>query len=261
MIDYFSIIYNTCDQYEFLWKGFFTLLDRYWINCNVNIILNTETKAFSYKNLIIERPKFVGSCLSWSQRVLNSLNSVETPYVIMMLDDFWLKASVDVEELFRCIELMESDKDINCICFAPQPEPNKTYRNEQKYEKRGRFARYRVNAQIALWRVEYLKRIMRTYENPWQFELSGTFRSQLGGGIFLSIKKGIRSPFIYDYGFLVVRGMLNKELAQYFLQKEGIAINYPINEYKAVEYYDKERGRYIRLLGYFKDAVVSIFKK
>lgn len=27
------------------------------------------------------------------------------------------------------------------------------------------------------WRVDYLKSILRTYENPWQFEISGSFRS------------------------------------------------------------------------------------
>lgn len=261
MRNHCSIIYNTCDKYECLWDGFFTLLDKYWANCDLKIILNTEKKVFSYGELSIERPIFFNAGVSWSQRIINSLNSVHTPYVIMILDDFWLKAPVDVQEIQRCINLMENDRKIQCINFAPQPAPNKQYRNEQRYEKRGRLAQYRINAQIALWRVDYLKNIMRSYENPWQFELSGSFRSVLHGGTLLSIKRGERSPFIYDYGFLIVRGMINKELAEYFAKNEGINVEFPFKEYNAEEYYDNKSGKFLRVLGYFKDAVVSLLKK
>ena len=247
MRNHCSIIYNTCDKYECLWDGFFTLLDKYWANCDLKIILNTEKKVFSYGELSIERHIFFNAGVSWSQRIINSLNSVHTPYVIMILDDFWLKAPVDVQEIQRCINLMENDRKIQCINFAPQPAPNKQYRNEQRYEKRGRLAQYRINAQIALWRVDYLKNIMRSYENPWQFELSGSFRSVLHGGTLLSIKRGERSPFIYDYGFLIVRGMINKELAEYFAKNEGINVEFPFKEYNAEEYYDNKSGKFLRV--------------
>lgn len=256
-----SIIYNTCDKYEYLWDGFFHLLDKYWSNCDMKIIFNTEHKDFAYGQFRIERPMNTNTGVSWSQRIINSLNSVSTPYVIMILDDFWLKASVDTNEIQRCIDVMENDRKLHCINFAPQPAPNKKYRNEQKYEKRGRCAAYRINAQIALWRVDYLKSIMRSYENPWQFELSGSFRSMIKGGTFLSIKQGERSPFVYDYGFLIVRGMYNKELAEYFREKEGLKVDFPLKEYNAKEYYDNKNGKFGRLLGYFKDAVISLWKK
>ena len=256
-----SIIYNTCDKYECLWNGFFKLLDKYWNSCELKIILNTEEKSFSYGNFNIERPMHLNVGLSWSQRIVNSLNSITTPYVIMTLDDFWLKDSVDVLELQHCIDLMDSDKKIKCINFAPQPPPNKEFRDEKKYEKRGRFATYRINAQIAIWRVDYLKNIMRSYENPWQFELSGSFRSVIKGGTLLSIKRGERSPFVYDHGFLVVRGMINKELAEYFLKNENINVNFPFKEYNPEEYYDNKSGKFKRILGYFRDAIISLFRK
>ena len=256
-----SIIYNTCDKYECLWQGFFTLLDKYWNKCDLKIILNTEEKDFHYGKLSIERPKYANTGVSWSQRIINSLNSVNTSYVIMMLDDFWLKDTVDVKEIQHCIDMMENNKKIQCINFAPQPAPNKKYRDEQKYEQRGRFAQYRINAQIALWRVDYLKSIIRSYENPWQFELSGSFRSVVKGGTLLSIKRGERSPFVYDYGFLIVRGMINKELAEYFCKNEGIEMDFPFKDYNAEEYYGNNSGKFFRLLGYFKDAVVSLLKK
>ena len=101
---------------------------------------------------------------------------------------------------------------------------------------------------------------MRSYENPWQFELSGSFRSVLKGGVLLSLRHSEQSPFIYDYGFLIVRGMINKELAEYFCKNEGIKVDFPFKEYHAEEYYDNKSGRIKRLLGYFQDAIISLFK-
>lgn len=256
-----SIIYNTCDKYECLWRGFFKLLNKYWENCDLKIILNTEEQYFSYGNLNIERPKYSNKCVSWSQRIINSLNSVDTPYVILFLDDFYLKAPVNVKEVERCVRLMDNDKKIKCINFAPQPEPNKPYKNEKKYVKRTRLAKYRINAQIALWRVDYLKSIMRSYENPWQFEISGSVRSTIKGGTILSVKRGEPSPFVYDYGFLIVRGMINKEIAEYFEKKEELDVNFPFEEYNAEKYYDNSDGRKLRLLRYFYDAIISLFKR
>ena len=256
-----SIIYNTCDKYECLWDGFFQLLDKYWKHCDLKIIFNSEQKEYAYGSFYIERPTGNNIDASWSQRILNSLNSVNTPYVIMMLDDFWIKAPIDTEELGRCIRLMENDRRIKCINFAPQPSPNKRYKNETRYEKRGRFAPYRINAQIALWRVDYLKKIMRSYETPWQFELSGSFRSMIKGGILLAIKRGQPSVFAYDYGFLIVRGMINMKLAEYFQKKEGIFTGFPLPKYNVKAYYDNKHGRKRRILGYVKDAVISLFGK
>lgn len=261
MKDQCSIIYNTCDKYECLWKGFFTLFNKYWSSCDLEIILNTEKKNYVFSDLNIKRPNYDNSDISWSKRIMNSLNSVNTPYVIMMLDDFWLKESVNVSEISRCINMMNDDIEIKCINFAKQPGPNKKYLNENIYERRGRVAPYRVNAQIALWRVDYLKKILKSYENPWQFELSGSFRSMLYGGIFLSIKDNHKSPFVYDYGFLIVRGMINKELATYFSEKEDIRIDFPFKEYNPKEYYDNKKGKLIRILGYVTDAIISLFRK
>lgn len=256
-----SIIYNTCDKYECLWEGFFTLLNRYWQNCDLSIVLNTEEKNCSFFCFNIIRPKGINTGVSWSQRIINSLNSINTPYVIMVLDDFYLKRTVDVKEISHCIDLMEQDKNIKCINFAPQPGPNKNYKKDTKYEKRGRFAPYRINAQIALWRVDYLKSILRSYETAWQFEISGSFRSSLRSGTFLSIKQGDELPFVYDYGFLIVRGKINKKVAEYFEKNEGIEIDHFFEEYDEKVYYDNKKGKTLRLFKYLKDSVVSLFRK
>ena len=55
--------------------------------------------------------------------------------------------------------------------------------------------------------------------------------------------------------------MLNKELADYFYKNEGIKVDFQFKEYNSEEYYDNKNGRFKRIIGYFKDAVVSLLRK
>ena len=261
MLDKISIIYNTCDKYESLWYGFFSLFNKYWPDCNNDIILNTETKSYEFKGLNIRRPDVYVSGSSWSQRLLNSLNSVETPYIVMFLDDFYLKNLVDIEKLALCVQQMESNPGIKLFTFCWQPGPNKEVANFPDFELRGRFAKYRINAQIGLWRVSYLKKMLKTYENPWQFEINGSFRSSLFGGKIYSLKKNSPLIFDYDWGFLIVRGKLNGKIAHYFAEHEGLNMNLPFDDFKEEEYNFSKKSRLKKLTTYFSEMVFSLFRK
>lgn len=261
MLDKISIIYNTCDKYESLWPGFFSLLYKYWPNCKNDIVLNTERKTYEHEGLNIKRPDSYNEGCSWSQRLINSLNSVKTPYVVMILDDFYLKSPVNLEKLTQCVQRMDSDPDIKLFTFGWQPGPNGEYVADSDFELRGRFAKYRVNAQIGLWRVSYLKKILRTDENPWQFELNGSFRSSLIGGKLYALKKDAPLVFDYDWGFLIVRGKLNREVANYFVKYEGLNMDLPFDDFIEEKYVPSVGPRFLRIIKYFSEMVCSLFKR
>ena len=261
MYDKVSLIYNTCDKYEPLWDGFFTLFKKYWSEFSGKIILNTEEKSYSTEGLSIERPPKNSTKCTWSERILNSLEFAGTPYVIMTLDDFYFKSEVKVEEIEKCLSRMENDPNIMLFNFAWQPAPNKKDPDSDNFERRGRFSQYRINTQITLWRTSYLKKILRSYENPWQFEINGSFRSSLTGGKLYSLKKDAPLVFDYDYGFLIIRSKLNQEVASYFEEHEGLDMNLPFEPFVKTPPNDIKKGRVFRLFGYAKDMVVSLFKK
>ena len=104
-----SLIYSTCDRYECLWDGFFRLWDKYWPSFDAQVVLNTETKSFSYGNYNIIRPTFKKNDLTWSERLYGALNIVETPYVLFTLDDFYIKSPIDIKTLDMCIKQMDKD--------------------------------------------------------------------------------------------------------------------------------------------------------
>lgn len=256
-----SLIYCTCDKYESLWDGFFTLWKKYWPEFDAPIILNTETKEFSFSGYSFQRPTFSKTNPTWSERLFASLELVNTPYVILSLDDFYLKSKVDTETIRMCVEKMDADKTVDLFTFGWQPGRNRPCDFSEKFEKRARFAPYRVNAQIGLWRVSYLKRIIKLYESPWEFELNGSFRSTLMGGGVYSLKKNTPLVFDYDWGFLIVRGQLNRKVASYFEKNENISFAPSFPDLDLEAYQSKGKKKHpLRYVKYLAKMVGSVFR-
>lgn len=256
-----SIIYNTCDNYECLWPGFFQLWNKYWPGCKNDIILNTETKYYNNENLNIRRPEIESKNCSWSQRLINALDIVNTPYVLLVLDDFYIKSPIKLNKIEECVERMEEDTQIGLFTFAWEPGPNFVDKYDSNFEKRGRFARYRINAQIGLWRVSYLRKIINRFENPWQFELNGSFRSSLYKEKIYSLKKGAPLIFDYDWGFLIIRGKINTKIASYFVNEEKIAMDLPFETFVEEDYTSPKGLRFFRIIRYAVDMIFSLFRK
>lgn len=257
-----TIVYCTCDKYECLWPGFFKLFEKYFQSYTGDIILNTEKKNFSYSNYNIRRPNFDMSDFPWSERMLESLKMVDTPYVIIWLDDFYLKKSVDLEILEQCVQIMDESSTVQLFTFGWQPGHNVDDGLHPKFERRSRFASYRVNAQIGLWRKKYLIKIINRNENPWQFELNGSFRSSLYGGDIYSLKRSSELVFDYDWGFLVIRGKLNSQIAGYFKENEGIEIDFPFGLIDGPQHPNHPGilKRISKKLGYLWGMISSLFK-
>lgn len=167
----YTILVNSCDAYDDLWFPFFTLLKKYWNPLNVRIILNTETKTYRMEGLKIDcvHPKNMNA--PYGERMLNVLSEIDTPYVIPLLDDFFLRKPVDLNMVDQIIEWM--DKDKNIVYFNCDHTP--VY-EEWEQEKFPGFHRipygnvYTLNMQAAVWRVEKLIAYWKPNVSPWDWE-------------------------------------------------------------------------------------------
>lgn len=166
-----SIVVHSCDKYEDLWLPFFTLLKKYWTPLNIPIVLNTETKSFIMEGLDIEciHPKKAN--VPYGARMLNVLSKIRTPYVIPLLDDFFLRDYVDVDMINKIISWMEEDKKIacfNCDCAAIYADWEK-----EKYPGFQRVpygCEHTINMQAAVWRKKSLIKYWRPNVSPWEWE-------------------------------------------------------------------------------------------
>lgn len=165
-----TILVNTCDAYEDLWVPFFTLLKKYWDPDGIRILLNTESKDFSFNGLKIECVHSPGE-KRYGQRMLNALKQVKTEYVLSLLDDFFIRSQVDEGKIERVVRWMEEDPDI--VCF--NCDPNRVY-VDWEVDKYPGFKRippgcsYLLSMQAAVWRTEKLAGYWLPELSPWEWE-------------------------------------------------------------------------------------------
>ena len=167
-----AVLVNSCDQYSEAWNPFFTLLRKYWPHCPYPMYLNTETETYNqhFVNVI--------NCdgNSWGSRLHFALSQIDSEYVIVLLEDFFIQKAVDSEEIFKCIERMKNDDQIAVFYFSRITGYHTDSTEYEKYfhmnpqEHPSRFGRYMINCQAALWRKSVLMEAVRKSKTPWELE-------------------------------------------------------------------------------------------
>lgn len=161
-----SILVSSCDKYYEAWMPFFTLLNKYWKECNFPKYLLTETRLYSDFGV-----KTI-NCQSkeWSSRLLYALAKIDTDYVLFLLEDFFIMGPVDNETINRFIYYLENDKNMSVIylkTIAGQKRSSSDYPELIKMEA-GK--KYYMNFQAGLWRRKDLMSIVKPGLSPWDIE-------------------------------------------------------------------------------------------
>ena len=165
-----TILVCSCDAYEDLWMPFFTLLKRYWSPLDIHIIFNVETKDFSMDGLDIQCVHSPGE-KRYGQRMLNALDSVKTKYVLLLLDDFFLREPVCEETIKQIVSWMDADENIvyfNCDSFNTYVDCETN--NYPGFKRLPHASDYMLNMQAAIWQTEMLKSFWRPDASPWEWE-------------------------------------------------------------------------------------------
>lgn len=227
-----TILLSSCDAYEDLWVPFFTLLKKYWDPANIQILLNTESKEFSFPGLDIQCVHCPGET-RYGKRMLNALKKVKTPYVLSMLDDFFLRSPVDETRIRQIIDWMEADKNI--VYFSC--DPNQTYA-DWEVDKYPGFRRippgnsYVLSLQAAIWRTDQFIKYWPPNVNPWEWEMVTNAKTFMHFNHKFYCLTASGFPF-FDYGHYqlgdiwgVFRGKWVIEDVGPLFEKEGIKVDF-----------------------------------
>lgn len=194
-----TIIVNSCDSYSDTWDPFFRLLCKQWPSCPYHIILNTETKRFVSENLDITTVN-TPEKIPYSARFLNVLKGIKSEFVIVLLDDFFLRAPVQQAKIEQCIDWLSKDKNIAQFSFeSVDDELNIISKEYPGFELRPQCGEYKLNLQAGIWRRNILIKCLRSHESPWDFEIIGNQRTFWMSEKFYSLMSTM--PRIMDYRF------------------------------------------------------------
>lgn len=193
-----AVIISTCDNYSDIWDPFFTLFHKFWTDNPYPVFVNSETFDCHNDNVAVTTLKARAATLSWTRRLKEALERVNTEYIIFILDDFFFCDNVDTTRIEECIEHMRKDSDIAAVYFSslgyqmedcPLPE----------LEKCRHTGKSKVNLTLALWRKDVFLYYLNHDETAWEFEANSLERSLGRRDTFYSFSRSARIVIPYDY--------------------------------------------------------------
>jgi hypothetical protein len=192
-----TVLVPSCDAYADVWGPFFSLFFRYWPDCPHPILLGTNGLGAPDTRVSVVQ---VGADESWSHGMSMMLSRVDTPYVLVMLEDFFLRSRVHGLAVETACEALR-DLHGGYLRLKAFPRPDHPV---QRYPWLGEIAKqapYRAALQAALWRVDTLLSLLKPGESAWDFEGLGSWRSN-------SLAEGFYSTWSHmlDYFPVVTKG-------------------------------------------------------
>ncbi len=225
-----TLLVNSYDGGEDLWEGFFKAWSVQWSGFDMPVVLNTESKNYSYPGFNIKTFKLYQGKknVPWAKRLIETLKRIDTEYILFFLDDFWLDAPVDVEFFEKTVEWLRKNPDVATISYQPTNGQNIQDGRFERFEKRPQKGEYRMNCQAAIWRREKLISFLRPHESAWEWEFYGSIRSRkYKDGLYTQIEG---TPMVFSYnisvGGTIHRGKWNREVVVPLAEMYGLTIDY-----------------------------------
>lgn len=168
-----TVLVPSCDRYRDLWRPFVTLLQRHWPDCPYPVVVGSN-HAVCEESWVTPLP--IGDDLTWTKSTRAMVERIDSPIVLMLLDDFFFRSRVNtarIEGLVRDFERL----DAAYLRLVPNPPPDLRLARFSDVGEIAPGAPYRSSLQAALWRKSDLLELLRDEENPWQMEVLGSRRS------------------------------------------------------------------------------------
>lgn len=202
-----TIMFCTCDRYKDLWEPFFHIFYNHWIDCDYEILINTESESYTFPGLNIHSLSLYNKTqnVSYGQRMLDHLKYINTPYVMILLDDFFLRKNVDSNKIKNLINYLDIHPNVKSIRLTPYYEKEAYSRCTPLTDLPGYYsvplcAGYKLNFQVCIWRTSELIKYWRVDDDPWRWEVFANITTFNSNG-FLVV--GEKEGPVLDYGYTV----------------------------------------------------------
>lgn len=198
-----SLLIVSCDKYSDLWPYFFRFVEIHWPDCPFPMWLGANHQVWPGKQA---QTICVGDDRSWALNLRAMLEKVETPWVIFLLEDFFLVQDVSTRKLQTALSVAQRE-DADCLRVAVSERASVVDPGTvREYDgvAIGVFPKgtsYRISTQAAIWKKRTLLTLLDDSYSAWDFEHVGT---QVAERLDLTIM-GVAEPIV-KYRHAVERG-------------------------------------------------------
>lgn len=174
-----AILVISTDKYQDIWDPFFKCFQKQWKNCPFPVYLGSN--MISYTGSYPVKTILSGADKDWSSSARKILNQIPEEYLFVILDDFMLISSPEDDCMSKHFQFMK-DHQVNHMHFANDIIPfDEEFNSEYGIYARG--APYRSNV-FGFWKKSCMLGLLIDGENPWNFEIMGSYRSSYLNGFF-----------------------------------------------------------------------------
>lgn len=168
-----SIIIYSCKKNADMWTIFSKLFKKYWGDCQYELVLLTDaypkdtTEEYAFTQIV--------ECdSSWSDMIKMAIEKVQTPYVMLFMDDYLLCDYVNNDDIEDKLNIVKKYHVANLrMVESPMIISDKfELNNKLGYYKPG--TAYSISTQVGIWDVEFLKRNIKDGWSAWDFERTGS---------------------------------------------------------------------------------------
>lgn len=191
-----TILILSCDKYADLWKPFIMQFKKNWPDCPYPVVLGSNTILLKDKNIstILSGPD-----RDWSASLIKILEKIRTRYVFLWLEDIFPISRVNTHEFKEALKFMKK-KNAKHMHVYPVPKPDRILEGGA-YGEFERGAPYRATG-LGFWDTSYLSKLLLPGENPWNFEIMGSYRTSYSDGFYCLMKPLFSRLHVVEKGYI-----------------------------------------------------------
>lgn len=201
-----TVLVTSCDSYRDVEGAFLSLWRKFWPDCPFELTVVSETGAEDGFDRVI----VTGRGKSWSEMLVEALDRISTPYVIMLMNDYYLNAPVDTALV---LERLREAKSRDALNYRLCPDPPQAIKNTA----------YSVSCKAGIWNREFLRGLASRTGDAWEFERRGSYMFDEDDKRPLLVSERLEFPFVDA----VHKGFWERE-ALTLMEQEGVDCDWRI---------------------------------
>lgn len=189
-----AILILSCDKYADIWPTFLQQFKRYFPAEGYTIYLGSNRIPCDAEGVI---PILSGEDPDWSTSLKKILAQIKEPKLFVILEDLLLASPIDMEGFQSALTYMLEKNARHVKYWAIPMALDPTENPKIGIYPKG--APYRATV-CGFWDREYLVNLLIEGENPWNFEILGSYRTSYSDGFY-----GLTRP-LCDYRNMIEKG-------------------------------------------------------
>lgn len=235
-----TIIVNTCDAYYDVLDIFFYALQEFWPDCPYPIVINTETRFYTHRASVHHHHSLIGAD-DWGERLLATLTTIKSEFVIMLYDDFILDAPVSTKRVREALCFLQEQPSSAAAYLIKTSMPLTDNDRASVFVPVKERVDYRLNSAPGIWRKQALMDFTKVGDTPWAWEVFGTYRAWGDPRTIYALNPNQPDIYFYNYekGGAIYRGKWVREVIDQVKKKYPLNIDWDVRGFSSSTNFEK----------------------